>query len=320
MTVETKDRRATRGFTLIEMLVSVAVIAILLALLLYAIQSARASSRKVTCLSNLGQLGLALHGYLSAHGCFPGGYTGRGYSIHSRLLPFLEQVSLYNAINHSLPSSNDFRDGSNTTAALTRVPVFLCPADDIALANSTGPTNYPGSRGVERREGKDNGFFSHNAPQPTKPQDITDGASSTVAMSEWLLGPQWTDRRDRARSIFDVPGELEGKEKFNDFIHACNTLDPNTADFHINDKGTPWIVGAYYKTLYNHSMNINDLSCINQGFVQEAAYTAGSLHPGGAQAVFGDGHAQFIKDSIDREVWRALGTRGGGEVISKDQF
>ena len=158
------------GFTLIELLVSVSIVSILIGLLLPAVQSAREAARMASCANNLHQLGLALGAYQSAHGTFPYLYDGLvttdgtpkgkclgigAFSVHSSLLPQLEQGPLYNAINFSVPGSDDasYAGGSwphpaNETAARVTLGVFLCPSDPCGGSKEGwGRTNY-GSSGT----------------------------------------------------------------------------------------------------------------------------------------------------------------------------
>src|SRR5262245_36851809 len=135
-----------RGFTLIELLVVIAIIAVLIALLLPAVQAAREAARRVACVNNLKQIGLAIHNYHQINDVFPpGGFpaytptanTGNNASpsAHARLLPFLEQQPLYNALNWNLPVINDpspftgYAPYANSTVTITRVAAFLCPSD-----------------------------------------------------------------------------------------------------------------------------------------------------------------------------------------------
>src|SRR3954452_21454853 len=147
MSNSSRTRRAWagRGFTLIELLVVIAIIAVLIALLLPAVQAAREAARRASCVNNLKQIGLGLHNYHQANDCFPSGglktYSpnnnptlpaNTSWSAQSRLLPSLEQQSLYNAANFSIgvDANNDkWQTAMNSTVSITRLSVFLCPSD-----------------------------------------------------------------------------------------------------------------------------------------------------------------------------------------------
>ena len=155
--------RSRSGFTLIELLVVIAIIAVLLiALLLPAVQAAREAARRMQCVNNLKQIGLALHNYHSTINTFPMGSSlgfspsyervGNGgwsdWSVHALLLPYLEQTPLYNAANFRFDAGLD--DGTsgpiNATVYLTRIAGFLCPSD--GPAGATNINNYRGSIGT----------------------------------------------------------------------------------------------------------------------------------------------------------------------------
>lgn len=306
------------GLTLVELLVVVAVIGLLVGLLLPSVQSARESARRIQCANNLRQLGLAVNAYASAVGVLPPGHIGQGYSLHARLLPHLEQSTLYNAINFDISASRTGPDSENHTASKVSLSAFLCPSDGVY---APGATNYVGNVGIGVQKYKYNGVFSvvsPGSPPSIGHQSITDGTGTTAAIAEWLIGKYQS--REPRRTVFVTPTELTEPEQFQQFVDTCRSLDPARASVNGAWKGREWLTGSLGSTLYNHTLPINENSCTNFVMVQQGAWTAGSLHPGGAHCLFVDGHVRFLRDSIAMQVWHALGSRNGGEIISDSVY
>ncbi|MBX6314047.1 MAG: DUF1559 domain-containing protein [Isosphaeraceae bacterium] len=308
-------RRRRHAFTLVECLVAVAVVALLIALLVPAVQMAREAGRRAQCANNLRQFGLALANYASTVGSFPLGYGEQGYSTHAALLPYMEQRPMYDALNFHVGSSLLPAPENWTVAAITPA-TFLCPSDPLAQSHrDISRTNYAGNRGVGVQKYGYNGVFSGPFEPSVKPGDITDGLSNTVAMSEWLIGPANRTVRDPKRSVYKTPRLIQ-PEEFDRFAEACHHIDIRTAPLNAPSRGINWLFGEFNFSLYNHTLSINDHSCTNGTAFQQGAWTATSLHPGGANAAFADGHVSFVRDSIERNLWRALGSRNSGEAIS----
>jgi prepilin-type N-terminal cleavage/methylation domain-containing protein/prepilin-type processing-associated H-X9-DG protein len=221
----TSTVRQTKGFTLIELLVVIAIIGILIALILPAVQAARAAARRMHCVNNLKQIGVALHNYHQTNDVFPpGGFpaytptvsTGNSSSpsAHARLLPYIEQQSLYNALNWSLPVINDpsppgtgYAPYANATVSISRISTFLCPSDtpptwnlttaSQPLPNYRAPGNsYFASVGSSLEftsrqiHGQPNGPFSYVGEngKTVGIQDVQDGTSNTIGFGEWKMG------------------------------------------------------------------------------------------------------------------------------------
>jgi prepilin-type N-terminal cleavage/methylation domain-containing protein/prepilin-type processing-associated H-X9-DG protein len=212
------------GFTLIELLVVIAIIAVLIALLLPAVQAAREAARRAQCINNLKQIGLAIHNYHDTNDCFPpGGFSAYNPkqnngnnscpSQHARMLPYLEQQPLYNALNWSLTVINDVAPGNgygphaNSTVTITRLNSYLCPSDtpptwnlssaSAPLQNFRAPgNNYFASLGSSleftsrQTGGPPNGPFSYvgEIGRIIGLRDIRDGATNTIAFGEWRVG------------------------------------------------------------------------------------------------------------------------------------
>ena len=187
--------RLARGFTLIELLVVIAIIAVLIALLLPAVQAAREAARRISCVNNLKQVGLALHGYHDAHNTFPaGGWTvgtmNSGWS--AAILPWLEQPALYAGLNLGFPYNN----AANSTAAHTSLQVYLCPSEPRSTLWNQAPADpFPSADadygGMFGPRGLGNPSFTNNPPagpmifnQPISLAQITDGSSATIAVGE----------------------------------------------------------------------------------------------------------------------------------------
>ncbi len=143
------------GFTLVELLVVIAIIAVLVALLLPAVQAAREAAPRTQCINNLRQLGIGFHNFESALRRFPAGDvvspTGgsNGLSVHSRLLPFVEETSLKQLVKDNLP----YNDPANDAARAARIPMFICPSDNATLLTITlgGPNSYNRQQSSHRR-------------------------------------------------------------------------------------------------------------------------------------------------------------------------
>ena len=293
-----------------------AVLAVLAALLVQAVISARGAARRVACASNLRQLGVALQSYAADINAFPPGMTGNGYAVHSMLLPYIDQSILYDSVNFQVNVRRALRqDGCNITAYRTAVTLYLCPADRGADGR-VGWTNYAGNRGSGVQTFGYNGAFSLELQGLIGFAAFRDGTSNTVSMSEWTLGPQTATEPRSRRWTFATARVRSGPNELEDFAADCGGIDPATAKLALLIKGRGWIRGDVSYTLYNHVLGPGQLSCTNGDLVQQGAWTAGSLHPSGVNVLFVDGHTRLISNSIALPVWRAIASRDGGETIA----
>ena len=183
------------GFTLIELLVVIAIIAVLIALLLPAVQAAREAARRIQCVNNLKQIGVALHNYQESRGVLPGAdmvFNVTELSALTNILPYLEQSNIYNSVNCAF----SYQDPTNTTAMYTVVNGFVCPSDLPDAVPSLGAqTNYMANMGAgivwQSAIGPNVGMPQPNGvfygDSATTFAAITDGLSNTTFYSERVL-------------------------------------------------------------------------------------------------------------------------------------
>lgn len=300
-----------RGFTLIEILVIVLVIAVLVGLLVPAVQSARESARRLQCTANLKQIGLSIHNYYSINVALPRGE--RGYSMHTALLPMLEESALFNSVNFVSPAPSLKSFHANRTVASTHLSVFLCPSDSIP-DTSEGGSNYGANWGAGFGEygAENNGPFASPGNIPTIGlQQVIDGTSQTAGVAEFCRGHNTST--DPLRVVYRAP-KLVGRNKSELFAAGCHSIDVAVAKVSGRIKGDGWLSQEFGNTLYNHMLTPGDHTCTNGTLTREGAWTAGSMHPGGTGVLFVDGHVTSFKTSVNPSIWHAVGTMNGSEI------
>ncbi len=316
------------AFTLIELLVVIAIIAVLIGLLLPAVQKVREAASRMKCQNNLKQLGLAMHNHESALGVFPQGRNAypQVVSAPARLLAYVEQENLQRLVD---PNGTIAVGTQNDNAAKYRVGLFVCPSDpqdgqvsgsayfgtNYVACNGTGVVTDSGGNILGYTKiPEGNGIF---AQTPVRIADITDGTSNTAAFSESLIGTGAgisgipTDAQTIKRIVFEVPGGNDPTPS--ECQNGTNgTWNPR--------RGEQWINGHFGNTLYNHFYTPNQATkwdCGNASH-NKALTSARSNHTGGVNVLFADGSVRFMRDSIPLATWWAIGTRNGGEVVPGD--
>jgi len=328
-------------------LVVIAIIAILLSLLLPAVQQARAAAWRTQCKNNLKQIGLALHNYADTHNGFPPAFVadlqitgvdtpGGQWSPQFRIAPFLDQANLYEAADLSLA----YDDPANGDVGGQRIDTFMCPNEinDRQRITDGGtpdefryyPINYAynaGTWGVydNATNAYGNGAFATNAS--FKIRDFTDGTSNTLCFSEVKAYTAYNRDGDNASIATDpVPSTAAEIEVY---ITAGGSNKANSGH-------TEGVDGRVHQTGFTTTLPPNsnvtvpggdrpdegdftncreDKSCTGATF---AAVTSRSYHAGGiVQAVMMDGSVHSFSENIDLDTWRALSTRAGGEIVGE---
>lgn len=278
-----------RGFTLIEMLTVIGILGLLAALLLPAIMASREAARKMTCGNNLHQFAIAIANYESGYKCFPPAGLGDELSHIECLLPYFER----------------------------QMDVLLCPTDPGAKGELR--ISYCGNAGTGvQRHGFDGmfryatGFEPYDSGGVIRASDVTDGLSQTAAVAEAIIGGS----AKRLTGIWHVP-EQTAPDQLDAFAASCAALPDDPAAAGILGNTGSW--GFNFRdfnvgqTLYNHVLPPDSPRCINGQQYQLSCFPAGSYHAGGITLLYADGHATFTSDAIDRNVWRKIGSRAGGE-------
>lgn len=311
-----------RGLTLLEVIVVLAVIGVLVALIAPAIQSSRETARRLQCASQLKQLALACSNYESQHGMFPPGAC-KGFGWLVAILPFMDQAALYHQVDFSKTPTTQQR------SILTFVvPGTLCPSETQAVPvgpDAWASTSYAANSGTGLQAAGFNGMFRHLQVDalppyregPIRAADVVDGLSNTALLSEILVANL---TGDWLRAEWYLTTERSGRNELDAFAEACVAETPRrqaNGAWYADDqtRGGPWLHGDSGTTWYNHILTPQLPSCMNGSAVQYGAYTAASLHAGGVNVVFADGHGDFVSRSVDRRTWRQLGSRVESDLV-----
>jgi prepilin-type N-terminal cleavage/methylation domain-containing protein len=300
-----RSHTGRRAFTLIELLVVIAIIAILIGLLLPAVQKVREAAARTQCQNNLHQMGVAVHAYVAANDSkLPPGYTsaaagvngdglGPGWGWGAYLLPYVEQDNLFRLID----PKTDILAPVHANVRVTPLKVFRCPADNPAAGDTfqavgeggpLGPiafANYVAVGGTFEVSGfpdTNTGTFLRNSTY--RITDISDGTSNTLFV---------TERQSRRSPMTTWVGGVTGAHN--------PPLNPA-----FEEEGPPTFILTQTGEVDEARTPNNKL-----GHVEDAS----SNHSSGVLGLFGDGSVRFVRDSISPFTWVGIGTRSGGEVL-----
>ncbi len=327
-----------RGYTLIEVLVTVFIIGILAALTLAGVQAAREAAQSAQCGANLRQIAMAMNAYMARDSVLPSAmckYNNVNFphcvSPFVGILPDLEQTTTYNTMNMLVVQGPEGIPAENRTAASVTINLFLCPSDGGPTPVGTGPMNYRANMGAGYQSFPK--FMAPGEPGPfelaawVSPAQISDGLLTTALVSERLRGDRDPTGWDRMRDSWFA--NLSFRRESTDMaITQCSEL-PAGIPPHYSNGGYTWMIFSYDNTFYNHATTPNgvlpdcgsaDTATGSYGASDSGIYAARGWHSSVVNVATADGAVHRVGSGIALPVWRALGTRAGGEVNVHSAF
>jgi prepilin-type N-terminal cleavage/methylation domain-containing protein len=311
--------RRKSAFTLIELLVVIAIIAILISLLLPAVQQAREAARRSQCKNNLKQLGLAMHNYHDVYNVFPPAgvwmlntvTSSAHWSLQARLLPYLDQANMTNMINFDYAYKGAPAGVQNEAVSQTRVAVFLCPSEPYSQQKDSGrwPICYGANMGRFFVWNPTNGQFGTGAFGPnsrTSTRDFTDGTSNTLMFAE-VRSYQPYKFETSMTSESSLPSDLN-----------TTTIDSTSH----NEWCEGRVLQEGFTTLMGPNSHATDFATVKEMKDDATSLTYGiitsrSVHTGIVNVALMDGSVRSISSNINVPTWQNLGARADGQLLGE---
>ncbi len=301
-------QKRRQGFTLIQLLVVIAIFAILLGLLLPAVQKVREAASRMQSQNNLKQIILGCMNYESTHGMLPPGVDANHFSAAVYILPYVEQNNVFMAIDMKKSVDEQTKD-----IRATKLKVYESPRDSVPMdAAGFGPTSYLYVAGSKPPLKENDGIFY--AESKTKIAEITDGTSNTIACIETLRGDgvkrAVTVSRQHVLLAADALANVKDETGVDDFQNNKNIAA---------NRCWSWMDGRFLQGTFTATRTANDdkpdVDCAGLGGLS-AVRSFGPVN----SVAFADGSVRSIKPTAELATWKALATRSGGEVIEQDAY
>jgi prepilin-type N-terminal cleavage/methylation domain-containing protein/prepilin-type processing-associated H-X9-DG protein len=297
------------GFSLFELLTVLALLGLLFALLLPAVQKVRQAAARVQSANNLKQHALACHNYHDTYGSFPPGVDSNGFSAVAHLLPFIEQNNLFQQIDFNKPMT----DSANAATAGVTLKICLNPVDPVPnVRKDRGATNYLFSAGTKPSlEDNDGVFFQNSKINFAK---ITDGTSNTFMIAETLKGDGGTKAVDMRRQYV----LLKDKDALKELKDESGVQEWKDNKNIAGDRCASWMDGRFLQGTFTGTRSINDerpdVSCDYAGGLSGLRTLTD-----GVNVAFCDGSVHYVKKSLKFDVLKLLISRDDGQVIPANE-